>query len=203
MQQTKSGRPTGSGGKAEELTAQEIRRIDKCLIGTRHEFRNRCLLYLGLGSGMRISEMVALKVKDVAPHGEVLNRVVLEKHATKSGRSRTVALSSQAVGHLKKYLATVPPKSVEAPLFPSQKHPDKPMNSTWAIQMLHDMFREAGVANASSHSLRRTHANTLRRNGADLMIIKEQLGHASLAITQRYFETDPMEVQAAVDTLKF
>jgi site-specific recombinase XerD len=59
------------------------------------------------------------------------------------------------------------------------------------------------VANASSHSLRRTHANTLRRNGADLMIIKEQLGHASLAITQRYFETDPMEVQAAVDTLKF
>lgn len=68
---------------------------------------------------------------------------------------------------------------------------------------LDKMFLDAGVANASSHSLRRTHANTLRRNGADLMIIKEQLGHSSLAITRRYLIADPVEVQNAVDQLKF
>jgi len=77
------------------------------------------------------------------------------------------------------------------------------MNTTWAIQLLDKMFKDAGVANASSHSLRRTHANTLRRNGVDLMIIKEQLGHSSLATTQRYFKADPAEVQKAVDGLRF
>ncbi|MCP4604410.1 MAG: site-specific integrase [Proteobacteria bacterium] len=198
-----AGRPKGSGGRAEELTQKEIQRIDKCLTGTRHELRNRALFYFGLGSGMRISEIVALRMRDVAPHNKVLNRIVLEKNITKSKRSRTVALSKQAVQHLKAYLKSQPAKGPDAPVFPSQKFPRRPMNTTWAIQLLDKMFRDAGVANASSHSLRRTHANTLRRNGVDLMIIKEQLGHSSLATTQRYFKADPAEVQKAVDQLRF
>jgi integrase/recombinase XerD len=198
-----AGRPTGSGGKAEELTKEQIRRIDKWLTDTVHEHRNRALLYLGLGSGMRISEMVGLLVKDVAPNGEVLPRVVLERHSTKSGRSRTVALSRQAVTNLKRYMKEVPPRSVDHPLFPSQKHPDRPMSANWAVQLVQGIFRGAGVPNASSHSLRRTHANALRRRGVDLMVIMQQLGHATLAVTQRYFEVDPLEVQVAVDQLKF
>ncbi len=198
------GRPQGTGGKAEELTRDEIKRIDKCLAGTRHEIRNRALFYLGLGSGMRISELVGLKIKDIAPHGNVLNRIVLEKHSTKSKTSRTVALSKQAVTHLKTYLENRDkPLGPNAPLFPSQKHPKKPMNRSWAIQLLDGIFKDAAIANASSHSLRRTHANSLRRNGVDLMIIQEQLGHSSLSTTQRYFRTDPVEVQTAVDQLRF
>ncbi len=77
------------------------------------------------------------------------------------------------------------------------------MNNTWAVQLVDKMLKDGGIANASSHSMRRTHANTLRCNGADLMVIKEQLGHSSLSVTQRYFETDPLEVQAAVDRLRF
>ena len=76
------GRPRGTGGKAEELTKDEIKRIDKCLTDTRHEIRNRALFYLGLGSGMRISELVNLRIKDVAPHGAVLNRVVPTRDRT-------------------------------------------------------------------------------------------------------------------------
>ena len=54
----------GRGGK--ELTADEILRIDSCFTGSRHERRDRTLFFLGLGSGMRIGEMIALKVDDVA-----------------------------------------------------------------------------------------------------------------------------------------
>ena len=199
-----AGRPTGTGGRAEELSRDQIRRIDKCLTGGRHELRNRALFYLGLGSGMRISEMVRLRVGDIAPHGKLLSRVVLEKHSTKSNRSRTVALSKQAVLHVRKYLESrEQPLAPETPLFPSQKHPRRPMNTNWAVQLLQKMFQDAVVANASSHSLRRTHANSLRSNGVDMMIIKEQLGHSSLATTQRYFQTDPVEVEKAVGGLKF
>jgi len=198
-----AGRKKGSGGKAEELSKGDVKRIDKLLTGERHELRNRALLYLGLGSGMRISEMVGLKVGAVAPHGKVVDRVILEKHSTKSKKSRTVAISRQAVKHLSVYLESRCMPGQEEPLFPSQKHPRRPMNTSWAIQLLQKMFQDAKVSNASSHSLRRTHANTLRRNGVDMMIIKEQLGHSSLATTQRYFQTDPVEVQAAVSGLKF
>ena len=65
------------------------------------------------------------------------------------------------------------------------------------------MFKAAGVANASSHSLRRTHANELRRTGADLKLIQEQLGHRSLATTERYFDVDPLEKAAAMAKLRF
>ena len=199
-----SGRPKGTGGQAEELTPIQIRRIDKCLTGTRHELRNRAMFYLGLGSGMRISEIVGLRVDDVAPYGEVQDRIVLEKHSTKSRRSRTVVVSEQAVRHLENYLAAREPAPESgAPLFPSQARPRQPMTSTNAINTLKKMFEEAGVANASSHSLRRTHANTLRRKGADLKLIKEQLGHSSLAVTDRYFAVDPVEMHEVVGQLKF
>jgi integrase/recombinase XerD len=200
----RAGRPKGSGGKAEELSAEQVRRIDKCITGTRHELRNRALLYFGLGTGMRIDEIVGLRFGDIAPNGRVLSRVVLEKHSTKSKRSRTVSVSKQALQHLREYLQERKPKpGAEDPLFAGAKNSHRPMNTTYAVQLLGRMLRDAGVANASSHSLRRTHANALRRGGADLMVIKEQLGHSSLATTQRYFGVDPIEAQRAVDRLRF
>lgn len=199
-----TGRPKGTGGKAQRLSSDEVRRIDKCLTGTRHEIRNRALLYIGLGSGMRIGELVSLRVKDVAPYGKVLNRIVLEKHRTKDKESREIDLSPQAVAHLRTWLSSrYPLPSPDAPVFPSQKNPGKPMNRTWAIQMLSKMFKDAGVANASSHSLRRTHIDELRRTGADMNIIREQVGHSSLSTTQAYFEVDPAEKEKAVGKLKF
>ena len=73
-----AGRPKNTGGQAEELSPEEIRRIDRCLAGTLCEHRNRALLYMGLGSGMRIDEIVKLKIRDIAPHGKILSRIVLE-----------------------------------------------------------------------------------------------------------------------------
>jgi len=176
-----AGRPRGTGGRAEELTPDQIHRIDKCLAGARHELRNRAIFYLGLGSGMRISEIIGLKVGDVADRRRVRGRIVLEKHSTKSKRSRTVAVSKQAVKHLQEYLDSLPARPGPGePLFPSQTRPRRPMTSTNAIMILKRIFQVAGVEHASSHSLRRTHANTLRRNGVDLKVIQDQLGHSSL-----------------------
>ena len=73
------------------------------------------------------------------------------------------------------------------------------MTNTNAIMTLKRMFAVAGVEHASSHSPRRMHANTLRRNGVDLKVIQEQLGHSSLAVTERYFDVDPLEQQRAID----
>ncbi len=198
------GRPKGTGGKARELTRAEIKRIDLCLGSTVYEERNRLLLYLGLGSGMRISELCGLRILDVAPHGSVLTQIVLEKHSTKSKRSRTVHISRQAQQMLEAYLQTRDDRNnTSHPLFPSGKRHGVALTANSAITLLARMFRTAGVSGVSSHSLRRTHANSLRRSGADLKIIQQQLGHASLATTERYFQVDPLEVERAVAQLRF
>jgi integrase len=198
-------RPKGTGGKARELSTAEIHRIDKCLTETRNEARNRAMLYLGLGSGMRIAEITGLRIRDIAPHGEVVSQVVLEKHSTKSKRSRAVHLSPQAVKRLKAYLRERAEAAdrPELPVFPSQKRPTEPITANSGVTILKKMFNVAGVENVSSHSLRRTHANRLRRNGVDLKIIQQQLGHSSLAVTERYFEVDPVEIERAVSALRF
>jgi len=199
-----AGRPKGTGGLAKELSGDEIQRIDKCLAGTTFEQRNRALFFLGLGTGMRIAELCGLRIRDVAPHGKVLRQIVLERHSTKSGRSRTVHVSRQAATHLRAYLETREAlEKRDDPLFPSRSRPDDPIAANTAIQILTTLFKRAGIAHASSHSLRRTHANMLRRNGADLKIIQEQLGHSSLATTERYFVVDPLEKSRAVDKLWF
>lgn len=199
-----AGRPKGTGGLAKELSADEIQRIDKCLIGTTFEQRNRALFFLGLGTGMRIAELCGLRVRDVAPHGKVIRQIVLERHSTKSRRSRTVHVGRQAVTHVRAYLESREAlEKPREPLFPSRSRPDRPIGANTAIQILATLFERAGVAHASSHSLRRTHANMLRRNGADLKVIQEQLGHSSLATTERYFVVDPLEKSRAVDKLWF
>ena len=87
-------RPIGTGGKAEELSRDQIRRLDRCLTGSRTALRDRALIYLGLGSGMRIGELARLRWEDVAPAGKVLSRIVLEKHST--ARASVVATSDRS-----------------------------------------------------------------------------------------------------------
>lgn len=181
----------------------EIRRIDRCLSGTRYEHRDRTIFILGLGSGMRIGEIAGLKVADVWDGRSVLPEIRLEWRSTKSKRSRTVSLTRQAQLALKAWLDRRGTEKLEAPLFPSGRRAWEPLTTGGAQRALRNAFATAGIVGASSHSLRRTHANELRRRGVDLKIIQEQLGHSSLAITERYLQIDPVEKRAAIEGLKF
>ena len=196
-------RPKGTGGAAKELTPKEIKRIDLWMANGRHALRNRAMFYLALGSGMRISEVVGLNVSDVRPHDDVLEEIVLEKHSTKTKKSRTVAVTEQARDILREWLDSREDLEGDAPLFPSQKHPRRPMRPNYAVQMLSKIFSDAGVPNASSHSLRRTLINTMDRNRERIKVIQEQVGHANLSTTQKYLEVTPDERRRAVKNIKF
>ena len=100
------GRPRGTGGKAQELSPLEVRRVDRCMVGTRHEYRNRAMLYIGLVSGLRLSKLVGITLGDVQVNGQPIRQIVLDKHRTKSKRSRTVHLSDQAYDFFQAYLAS-------------------------------------------------------------------------------------------------
>jgi integrase/recombinase XerD len=148
-----------------------------------------------------VGEAVSLRVCDV----EARNTLVIERHRAKSGRSRRVYLSPDAQKHLDVYLkdrAALGAVDAEGPLFPSQRGGGF-MTANAAVRLVDKLLEGAGISGASSHSLRRTHANTLRRRGTDLLIIQSQLGHSNIAITQKYLNAAPVEHAAAVSALRF
>jgi integrase/recombinase XerD len=190
----RAGRPKGTGtGPARELTPAEIARLTRCAPTA----RDRALVWLCLGGGLRIGEASSLRLADVASDGSVL----VEASRAKSGRSRRVYLAPEARKHLAAWLDERPADSGPA-LFPGRDRSGG-LHPNWAVQHVRGLLMAAGIEGATSHSLRRTHANTLRRQGLDLIVIQGQLGHASLSTTAVYMGASQVERSAAIARVKF
>jgi integrase/recombinase XerD len=149
-----------------------------------------------------VAEPLSLSVGDVIDaQGRVLGAFVLDRHATKSRRSRSVHLTFKAQKTLRTYLDHRGAARDE-PLFSgrSRRHP---MNGCYAVQLVASLFEEAAIPNATSHCLRKTFATSLLEKGINLRVIQELLGHSSLTTTQRYLVTTSVDLSKAVATLSF
>lgn len=201
----KMARPKGTGGRARELSKNEIKRISLFMGETRYALRNRAIFYLCLTCGLRINEATNLSIVTIAPHGKLEDSFVLEKHSTKGKRSRTIPLVHPKVRkHLEEYLAERfgdDSWNPELPLFPSQKNPREPLQANSWIRAFSSVCKSAELSDVSTHSMRRTFANQLRRKGVDIYLISKLLGHSSIAMTQRYFEAGDVEFADAVKGL--
>jgi integrase/recombinase XerD len=180
-----------SKGPARALTSDEITRLT-ALAGP----RDRALIWCCLGAGLRAGEATTLQVGHIGSDGSVL----VEAQHAKSGKSRRVFLSDEALVHLRAWTDLHPLRhDFRAPLFPSRKG-GAPIKS--GSQLVEQLMLRAGVLGASSHSLRRTHATGLRDQGADLLVVRAQLGHSSIAVTERYLQFFPAEQRESVRKLK-
>ena len=141
--------------------------------------RNRALLELMYGAGLRVSEAVSLDVVDLDQPGRLV-RVM-----GKGRKERLVPYGPPAADAIRAWLAMRP---MEGPLFLNRYRRRLSARSAWRI------VREAGAANGVSglhpHALRHSCATHLLGSGADLRAIQEQLGHATLSTTQRYTHVD-------------
>jgi site-specific recombinase XerD len=187
--------PTGRGGAtrgrkypAEILTADEARRLIRAASNRAPSgIRNRALLSLLYRSGLRISEALALRVKDVdlvAGTVRVLNG--------KGGRARTVGLDDGVAAVLSRWIdrrATLG-LTGRVPLFCSITRGEsfgKPLAPQYVRAMMQRLAVRAGIEKrVHPHGLRHTHAAELAAEGTPMNVIQAQLGHASLAVTDRY-----------------
>lgn len=138
-----------------------------------------------------------MRLEHVASDGSVL----VEASRAKDRESRRVHLTPQARAHLKAWLA-VRPASPCGALFPGRDRSGG-LHPNWACRLVDALLTAAAIQGASSHSLRRTHANTLRRHGVDMVVIQGQLGHASLATTAAYLSASEVERASAVARIRF
>lgn len=161
-------RPEGAGAAAEGPQAGD------------RAIRDRALVELLYGAGLRVGELVALDVRDVDSHrGEV-------RVWGKGGKERIVPLPSGAKEALAAWLARRQRPGVLAePLFVSRR--GRRLGERDVRRLLLARARDGGVADhVCPHRLRHSYATHLLEMGADLREIQELLGHASLSTTQKY-----------------
>jgi len=162
--------------------------------------RDRAICWCCLGAGLRAAETAALRCGDVGNDGAVLVR------DGKGGEPRIVYLSGQALEAVSQHRATLEFTGEDDPLFPSRKKRrgrPAPMNPTSAVDLIKHLMTERGIENASSHSLRRTHAQALEVRGVGIRIIQRQLGHRRIETTVEYLAAYPPGHREAVRTLEF
>jgi integrase/recombinase XerD len=149
--------------------------------------RDRALLELLYGTGARISEAVGLAVDDV-DRGQAVVRL-----AGKGGKERVVPVGSFALRAVEEYLVRARPALVAngkggvrgGTLFLNVRGGPLSRQSAWAI--LRAAAERAGLSvEMSPHTLRHSFATHLLDGGADVRVVQELLGHASVTTTQVY-----------------
>ena len=170
------------------LTVDEVGRllaapsIDDPLV-----FRDRALLELAYGAGLRVSEWIGIGVKDVSLE-EALVRVF-----GKGGKERLVPIGRSAIGALAVYLRELRPRlergEGKGVLFLNARGAPLTRMGAWKILQKH--VEAAGLTKkVTPHTLRHSFATHLLENGADLRAVQEMLGHADISTTQIYTHVD-------------
>jgi integrase/recombinase XerD len=155
--------------------------------------RDAALLEVLYATGLRVSELVGLTLKQVD-----LRRGMV-RPLGKGRKERVVPLVPQAVEKLTRYLSQGRPQLLqgrESPhLFVNHRGGRLSRQGFWKI--LKHYARQAGVTDLSPHTLRHSFATHLLSRGANLRVLQMLLGHADLATTQIYTHLDADRLRAA------
>ena len=168
--------------RAEPLTKAEVDRLlGQCSSRAPTGIRNRALIIVMYRAGLRISEALALRPSDVNPE-----RGTLRVLHGKGDKPRTVSLDPGAMSVLMRWIDRRAACGFRnGPLFCTLK--GTPVLGGYVRDMLKRLKVKAGIEKRiHPHGLRHTHAAELVSEHAPMNMIREQLGHASLATTDRY-----------------
>ncbi len=184
------------------LSVKEI----ESLIAAAERPRDKALIELLYGAGLRVSELVALPLR-TAPKAGVAHMII----EGKGGKERLVVLGRPALEALELHLAT---RALSLPmqegrreqaarwLFPSAGAADGKLTRRRVAQILTEAAVKAGVspARVSPHVLRHAFATHLVEGGADLRSVQTLLGHADIATTQIYTHVAEGRLKTLVET---
>ena len=165
------------------LSEQEYKRLQ---LAVANQPRDAAIIELFLQTGMRLSELANLLVTDIElPQKlskETVGHVFIRKG--KGRKDRVVALNYNGCKAVKVWLRVRPTYLATAHLFTSKfKRPITHRGVEWIVNKYLD---EAGIQRAHVHSLRHTFGTHAVKNGMNLRVVKEMMGHESLQTTDVY-----------------
>ena len=173
--------PKGDHALPRVLKERDVSRLLRTRIAGRSDvlrLRDVAMLEVLYASGIRRAELVGLNLSDVDLERRTM-RVL-----GKGNKERLVLINKAAKDAIRMYMS-LRPRSADGALFLSERGSRLSLNQTGKIFRLYADL--SGITeHATPHTMRHSFATHLLQNGADLVTIKELLGHASLATTQIY-----------------
>ncbi len=182
--------------QAKTLTPAEIEQVLDYIAPRSYAMRNRVMFLTGLWSGMRVGEISSLTVGDVRnTDGSVRAEIRLTAAQTKGRHPRTVFLPQKLRDELQAYLDLRGMVPATNPLFITAGR--KRFSANVMAQHFHYLFKHAGIAGASSHSMRRSFLTSLASKGISVRVLADLAGHRNLQVTMRYLDaSDDMKRNA-------
>ena len=188
--------------QARVLTDHEQKRILAVVSQTKHAARNRMAFILSYQAGMRVGEIAALMIGDVfeADGTTVRSQIRLSSEITKGGHARVVFVSDRLRKELERYRQGLGENlKADRPLLMTQKRTAFSANTL--CQLMGDLYEQAGLDGATSHSGRRWFITKLAHSGISPKVIMQLAGHKHLTTTQRYIDVNDDLMRAAVEVL--
>lgn len=181
------------------LSVQEVERLlDEPNLGTLDGYRDKTMLELLYATGMRVSELVNVPMKNV----DIKMQYVIVMG--KGSKERMLPLGRTALHYLEHYLSVVRPQLLHG----KPEAAAELFVTGWGGPMTRERFYEIIVAYGKSagiskrvtpHMLRHSFATHLLNNGTDLRIVQELLGHADISTTQIYTHLDVERLREVYD----
>jgi integrase len=174
-----------------------IKRHFKALKKAARSDRDRLILSIGFYSGLRVAELSCLRVEHI--HFDQGHIFVLQG---KGNRDRCVPLHRKLAKKLRGWIGS----RTEGWLLPGRK--DGTHLTTRAIQwIMEGCVKRAGLLptdgrrRPTCHSLRHGFASRMIQEGADIVCVRDLLGHGSIAVTNTYAHANPKRLKGAVELL--
>lgn len=170
-----------------------IEDVDKLLdieLTTPFDYRNKAMLELMYGCGLRVSELINLEINDI----DIINCQI--RIMGKGSKERIIPLGEYSIDYLKKYIDKRDLLLKDKPcnkLFVNNH--GKGMTRQGFFKNLKKILKEKGLnPDVSPHTLRHSFATHLINRGADLRSIQEMLGHSDISTTKIYTEVSDEKV---------
>lgn len=192
----KVSRPKLTKHLPEYLTEEEVGKLLDVEVKSPYDYRNKTILELLYSSGIRISELVNIKTPNYDSE-ECLIRIM-----GKGSKERIVPLGDYAVNIMNDYMNNYRPLI-------NKKHTDyvfinnrgDRISRQFIFKVIKKEALKKGIKkDISPHTLRHTFATHLLKNGADLRIIQELLGHENISTTQIYTHVTNNKLKSDYET---
>jgi integrase/recombinase XerD len=170
-------------GDMQGITPEELQQMIKATKSDRYAKRNECMLLTGFSFGLRLKELLNLKIEDVD-----LDNAQIHIERAKSGKTHDPAISKALQRTLRAYLKERGGKPTDV-LFPSQHNSDKPLGRGFFHKWFSTTAQKAGldVAKQHPHAMRHGLGFTMSAAGMNPQTIAQALGHQSARMALQFY----------------
>ena len=157
--------------------------------------RDYLLFYTGINTGLRISDIIKLKVKDVLnPDRTMKTHIDIIEEKTK--KKKRFKINNGLVEELRQFTKDM---DFEEYIFKSRKGTNKPISRVQAYRILNNAGQNVGLDEIGTHTLRKTFGYHFYNQTKDVALLQELFNHSSPSITLRYIGINQDKIDQAYD----